>query len=404
MIAILLFLASGIGLARLLDREARGGLLLAEGLLVGGGVVAAILAVEPHWSMPALVVPVAVLAIWSAAALPPLSAFKSWKTLVLSAPVVLWHAWFATRPHLYDWSEWLIARRDFFFIWGYKARLFFLSHGVAWSFLTNLPSDFTHPDYPLLVPLQFAVPSILAGAWTPRDIGLIDTALATAALVIAHSCLREELPPLPAALGTLALTGAVFLPWVGFADGPLVAYASSAILLVRRGRTGIASLLLALTAMTKNEGMAFVTATAVALALFDRRRWRVLIAPTVVIAGWMLLRWQLHTDLFTPGIVARIAHNVALFPKAFANIGAYQPFLWIGALVAIALAPRENVRRERFLLTIVALQLAFYLAAYAVTPLDVVGHVNGSWDRISSHVTMLLAFAGMTSIGAALHR
>ena len=87
-----------------------------------------------------------------------------------------------------------------------------------------------------------------------------------------------------------------------------------------------------------------------------------------------------------------------------ANIGAYQPIVWVAALGALALAPRENVRREWFLLTIVGLQLAFYLAAYAVTPLDVVGHVNGSWDRISSHVTMLVAFAGVTSAGAALNR
>jgi hypothetical protein len=407
LIAVLCFLLSGIGLARFLDREARGGLLLAEGLLAGGGVTAAILALESavgiRWSIPALLVPVAALSIWSAAAKPSLW-FREWRTPLSCLPVLLWHTVYATRADLYDWSEWLITRRDFFFIWGYKARLFFLSQGIAWSFLGNLPNDFTHPDYPLLVPLQFAVPSILAGSWTPRDIGLIDTALAAAALTIAHVCLRDELPPHWASLGTLALTGAVFLPWPGFADGPLVAYASSGALLLRKGRNGMAAPLLALAAMTKNEGIAFVAATAIALAISDRQRLRVLVAPAAVIAGWMLLRWHMHTDLFTPGVLARVAHNVALFPRAFSNIAAYQSFLWIGALTGIALMPLENIRRERFLLTIAALQLACYLGAYAVTPLDVVGHVNGSWDRISSHVTMLLAFAGVTSIAAALHR
>jgi hypothetical protein len=39
-----------------------------------------------------------------------------------------------------------------------------------------------------------------------------------------------------------------------------------------------------------------------------------------------------------------------------------------------------------------------------MTPYDVHGHVNGSWERISSHVTMLIAFAGLTSIRESLRR
>lgn len=409
-----LFLLAGLGLARLLDRGARGGLLLAESLLAGSGLVSAILAIESAfglpWSKVALLLPVGALTLWSAAVMPRFS-YKITKSggiaALLQAGLILWHVAYATRADLYDWSQWLIGRRDFFFIWGYKARLFYTSHAIPWSFLGALPNDFSHPDYPLLVPLQFTVPSILAGSWQPQAIGLLDTALAVAAIVIAHRCLREELSPLTAALGALALSGCALLPWPGFADGPLVAYSASAALLIRSRRpegVPFAALLLAMTAMSKNEGIAFVAATAVALTITDRQRLRVLLTPAIVIAFWMLVRWHLHTDLFAPGLFARSAHNLLLFPKAFANIGASQPLIWIGALGALALAPRENVRRERFLLTIVVMQLGFYLAAYAVTPLDLVGHVNGSWDRISSHVTMLVAFAGISSIGAALPR
>jgi hypothetical protein len=109
----------------------------------------------------------------------------------LQIPILVWHAAFATRSDLYDWTNWLISRRDFFFIWGYKARLIFEAHGIPWTFLTSLPNDFTHPDYPLLVPLQFAVPSILARSWQPQAIGLLDTALAGAAITVAYYCLRE---------------------------------------------------------------------------------------------------------------------------------------------------------------------------------------------------------------------
>ncbi len=152
--------------------------------------------------------------------------------------------------------------------------------------------------------------------------------------------------------------------------------------------------------------MAFAFATAVALAICDRKHLRALAVPAVVIAAWLVARSSLglQSDLFAPGLFSRIPHNLALFPKAFSNIAAYQPLAWIGALIALMLAPREHVRRERFLLILASLQLSFYLVAYAVTPLDVVGHVNGSWDRVSSHVTMLLAFAGVTSIGETLRR
>jgi hypothetical protein len=51
---------------------------------------------------------------------------------------------------------------------------------------------------------------------------------------------------------------------------------------------------------------------------------------------------------------------------------------------------------------VIGLQLAFYFGAYAATTGELIGHVNGSWDRISSHVTMLVAFVGLTSIASAL--
>jgi hypothetical protein len=93
-----------------------------------------------------------------------------------------------------------------------------------------------------------------------------------------------------------------------------------------------------------------------------------------------------------------------MLPGAFANVPVYQPWVWIAALVAIALAPAANLRRERFLLTVVAVQLCFYLGAYAMTPHDVFGHINGSWERISSHVTLLIAYVGLTSVGESLRR
>jgi hypothetical protein len=320
--------------------------------------------------------------------------------------MIVLHAVYGMRPVLWDWAEWLISRRDFFFIWGYKARLFFFERGIPWDFLRQLPNDFGHPDYPLLVPLLFDVPAVLTSFWTPRSIAWIDAALGAALLMIAYRCLRDEFSETEAALGTLALSGSALLPWVGFADGPLTAFAGSAALLIRRALRGhsdtVASavFLLSLAAMTKNEGIAFFIAICLVTPRLIRRVW----PAGAIIAVWMAARVALHlsTDVFAGSLLPRMQHNLALLPGAFANVPMYQPIVLIVSLVAIALSPRENVARERFLLLTAAVQLGFYLGVYAMTPHDVVGHVNGSWERISSHVTILVAFAGLTSIGAAL--
>ena len=322
--------------------------------------------------------------------------------------LVLLHAIYAMRPGLWDWTDWLITRRDYFFIWGFKARLFFVEQGIPWSFLRTLPNDFSHPDYPLLVPLLFDVPAVLTSRFDPRFIAVIDTLLGAALLVIAYRCLRDEFTPTQAALGTLALSGSALLPWVGYADGPLVAFAGSAALLIRRYLRGrattlaVAITLLSFAAMTKNEGMAFFVAICVAAPPLIRRLW----PAAAVIAVWLIVRAALHlpTDVFVGPLLPRIAHNVSMLPRAFANVPVYQPWVWIGALIAMALAPAANLRRERFLVTLIFLQLCFYLGAYAMTPHDVFGHINGSWERISSHVTVLIAFVGLTSVRESLRR
>ena len=421
MIAPLLFLLAGLGWSRRLNPGATISLWLAESLLLGSGVAALALllldTIRIPWTAGALLLATAVIAVagfapgrrlTSPSEAPPKARPSPFVPLIhaTTAALVIYHA---TALYVWDPALRVIARRDVFFIWAYKAHLFFVEHAVPWRFLAALPNDFSHPDYPVLVPLLFDTQSVLTGAWRPEAFAWIDTALAAALLVIVQRCLRDDYPPVFAALGTLALSGCALLPWPGFADGPLVSYSASAALLLRsRTDVGarIAGVLLALSAMSKNEGMAFVVATAVALAVCDRKPLRALATPAVVIAAWLVVRSSLglQSDLFAPGLLSRIPHNLALFPKAFSNIVAYQPLAWIGALIALMLAPGEHVRRERFLLILAALQLSFYLAAYAVTPLDVVGHVNGSWDRVSSHVTMLLAFAGVTSIGETLRR
>ena len=148
--------------------------------------------------------------------------------------------------------------------------------------------------------------------------------------------------------------------------------------------------------MTKNEGIALAVAIALALTMqaegraIVRKLWPV----AIVVAAWLVARSSVPTDLFQGPILARVGHNLAAFPQAFANVPTYQPLVWIVSLILIL----TDMRRERFLLSVVAIQLFFYLAAYAITPHDLAGHVNGSWPRLTSHVTIFVAFAGVSAL------
>lgn len=410
MIAVLLLTMAGWAAARRLQPDATGVFLAALAFLIGCGVGALTLLILP-WNRWLFVL------IWTAAAMPPLLRIrlKREKSGVIAAPLqtillipAALHVAAGLRPLLWDWSEWLIQRRDFFFIWGYKARLFFVENGIPWSFLRSLPNDFSHPDYPLLVPLLFDVPAVLFRSFDPRAFAVLTTALGLALLLIVHRCLLDDFTPRQAILGALALSGSAFLPFFGFAEGPLVAFAASAALLIRRALRGssetlaAATVLLGLAAMTKNEGIAFFAAVCIASPRLMRRIW----PAGAAIAVWLVARALLHlpTDVFSGEFLSRIADNVAMFPRAFATVPSHQPVVVIASLVALALAPAANFRRERFILTVVVVQVGFYLAAYAVTPHDVAGHVNGSWERISSHVTLLIGFTGITSIYESLRR
>ena len=386
---------------------------LPEGVLLGGVLAAAALVVldliHVPWSAVSFLIALGALCVFgvrrrsrrseSGARAPHSEIFIH----LLTAAVIAWHLAYALRPDLWDWSDWLISRRDFFFIWGYKARLFFMAHGIPWNFLRALPIDYNHPDYPLLVPLLFEVQPVLTGHWQPATLAYLDTALAAALLGIVYRTLRDDFDPPFAAAATLALSGSALLPWVGFAEGPLVAYGGAAALLIRRALRGhpesltLAIVFLAAAAMCKNEGIALAVGIAIALAAENRALLARLWPVAVVIAVWLAVRAALHipTDLFVGDIGARVAHNLAAFPHAFAHVPTHQPLVWIVALIAILFDPR----RERFLLTTAAIQLFFYLAAYVITPLDVVGHVSGSWPRLTSHVTIFVAYAGATSIG-----
>jgi hypothetical protein len=292
---------------------------------------------------------------------------------------------------------------DFVDNWGLKGRVFALHGGIDFSFLGTGWYWWTHPDYPPLLPLMFDFVSLFAGGWEDRWLGIFNVAFAVAAMLIVSSLIIEELESVAAgALAAFALVFLIATPWIGIADGPLVAFLLPGALMIRRRNITHGSLLLGCGALCKNEGLAFIAAVAVGM-LFDRElRPKILrLWPALAItAPWLIVRAteKLATDLAQGSVLTRISEHfqhIETFALLLKYVGG-RPMMWIGIALTIVVAARQWMR-ERFLLVAVLVQTCFYLVAYVVTPLDLAFHIRWSWDRLVWHVTPLVAFVAIVT-------
>ena len=304
------------------------------------------------------------------------------------------YASFATAGRASHW--------DFFSIWGLKARAFFEAHTVDWSLLQRHP--FLHGDYPLLLPLNFDFYALLAGTWSDRWIGILYVAFAAALLLIIRGDAAEEVPGPYAAAIAFASTAFIFVREIGLAELPLMAFATAAILLIRRGDTLRGAILLGLAASTKNEGLALIAAVAIALAV-DRKRDALRLWPALAIAApWLILRaiHGLENDLTAPGMFERLVLRIPLLPSMGADLIQHlpKPWIWIPLIAGLFF-----VRGERFALLSIALWFASFLGAYMVTPHDPAWHIATSWSRLAPLlgapllVIVMLALARAWSAG-----
>jgi hypothetical protein len=292
---------------------------------------------------------------------------------------------------------------DYLVNFGLKARTFAEHGGIDWAFLRHPPAErAVHPGYPLLLPLLYADVAILGGGWTDRWLGLVHVAFGLALILVIRCEWRTNRHV--AAAATLIVAPLALSPWVGTADGPLLAYLTAALLAIRRGSLTTGAILLGLAGCTKNEGLSLIVAVAIAMIVAGRRRELLRLWPALAIAmPWVVIRTVLGigTDITSGSPLSRALARLAdpssvLGPLAANPIG--KPWLWIGIALALVLHRGIVLARERFTLTAVLVQLAFYLGAYLVTPHDVAWHVQWSLARVVSHVAPILAVIAVAAI------
>jgi len=404
-VAIVVLTVAGVPVARALDGSLSRGAAIGAGFMVGCGMVSLVMMALSvsglGWSFFAVLVLLAVMSVGGeivrrrsapserrAARFDPASVVFD----LCTAVSLTGYALFATIARPWEW--------DFWAIWGLRARADFVARGIDLTFLSNPDVAFSHPDYPPLLSSVYSFTALVRGRWDDRWTGLLFVALAgTLLLVVRDEIRRATGSERFSAFATLALSGVACSPWIGLADGAIVAFGTAGLLVLSRGARDenrravlLGGVLLGLAAMTKNEGIALVVSATISLALFRPKRLSWLIAPAVLMsAPWLLLRVTMHlaTDVMSGGVFSRVVERLTS-PFAFVStLAAGTPdrsALWLILGIALCFGGRAAFRRNGVMLVAVGVQAFCYVMVYAGTMHDLASHVQSSMARISSHL------------------
>ena len=409
LIAILSLTILGISIALALDRSARGALLLGSAFLYGSGGVFVILLLLP-WKLPVIAIAALTLAVgcWLLAvrSSPRPTANGQRPTITDFATLIPLAAYavYATLARVWEW--------DFWAIWGLKGRDFFEHGGIDWRFLAGRWNGFLHPDYPLLVPLNYDFVALVGGGWNDRWLGILNVAYAVALLLVARALAARETTPLVAALLTFALAWIAPSRFIGLAEGALIAFGGAAVLFLRdalRRDDGASwrhgAVLLGFAANCKNEGLALLAVVTIVILLLHRKAVLRLWPSYALAAPWLVLRavHALPTDIASDHAPARLAVRLRFAPQILDYLAThlYQQWFWIIILAGLLIIPKKG---EAFVLLVTALQLAVYAAAYFVTPYDVRWHVGTSWPRLTEQVAVPITFVVFLGLAEIISR
>jgi hypothetical protein len=171
---------------------------------------------------------------------------------------------------------------DFLAIWGLKGKTIFFASGIPDTLFRDPALAWSHPEYPLFLPLLFASFAAVARDWNDRALALLYPALHVGTMLAAYGFLTRRVSRLAGAVAA-ALIG-LFLPLyraghVGMADIPLafgLVLLSCAFLDAREGSSASVRARLALASLfcaaTKQEGLLFVVLLAATMLLLPARR------------------------------------------------------------------------------------------------------------------------------------
>jgi hypothetical protein len=400
LLANLLELVIGVGVAALL-RAPLGTAYLA-GLAVVGIVSAhlALVHVSFGWTGLALLAAAAVVVTWRVLprrwAVP--GRIGAWGVAGVAALVAfLVHAWptFAAKP-LDDYDGWAI--------WGMKAKALAELGWADPALFAAAAAEPAHRDYPLLLPSLEAVASRAMGGFDPQLVHLQFLLFGIAGVAALHGLQRDRVQPwllwpfLVALVAAPAVSGQLL---TAYADVPLALFVASGLVAAARWiddpeprMLALATLFFAAACLTKNEGIVFVAAAYLGLALATRRLKPILLSALAV--ELVLLPWQIWLAVHRIGSDVVISldsldlGHPGIGPNALRQLLEYAfsleqwPLLLPLFLVAVVLA--APARLALFAGTWALVSMLGLAAIYVVSELEWSNYLAYSGDRVIDSV------------------
>jgi len=279
---------------------------------------------------------------------------------------------------------------DFLAIWGLKGKTIYFTGAIPGRIFHDPATVWSHPEYPLFVPLAMAAFSAATGSWNDETLGLLYAAwqVATVLVVLGYGRRRGSVRAGAAAAALVAWFHPLYRGFgVGLADVP---FALAAVLLATAAAdrdpvgAGVAALI---ASATKQEGLLLSILAASLLLLFGtagdrlaRRRVAAIVAATAGMHLLLLrsLRGPIANRDFTFAPLAHAADLAARIGRllpALAGSMTFALLVGIAAAAAVFLAGRRS--REDVLLAALALQVAAYLAACVLSAYDPIWQLQG---------------------------
>lgn len=309
---------------------------------------------------------------------------------------------------------------DGFFVWAIKARCFFLSGGVPQSYFTDLSRQWSHLDYPFLLPISEALIYRVTGVADERLSMVLVAAFLLCLVVLLHELVRVARGEGMAVLSVLVLLTLPAL-WAtstqAAADLPLALFllAGGGLLAAWLEEPGglrqllLGASLITLAVWVKRDGLVVWAAAGLAVMVWTlvagARERRVLWRPAAcyLAPGLVLLPWL--ADLYLHHVVDRnyarpslswlVQHGDRLPVLAQAmqvelTRVAHWGLAWILLAAALALNPPLRSAGRALLVWLLAAHLLSLLFIYTFsTWIPFTDHVSSSIDRLVFQVMPL---------------
>ncbi len=311
---------------------------------------------------------------------------------------------------------------DAWSIWNLKARYLFRA-AEGWTGIFAKELNFSHPDYPLFLPLTIVRGWLYSGKenlWVPIVAGILPS---FALLCSLYGGIRTQRGTISALLAILTMIATPFyfvMTVSQYADVLLsLAFLCSIIFITQSfkepdpGLLTLSGMIVSLSAWIKNEGLLFCVVIFFCFCLENYLRTRSFLElknsikfflkgalPALIILFFFKAWYAPKNDLFEAGFnygnildVERIKMVFFLMANALAVFGKWRNIAWgffnpmalMGAYLLIK-GMLANCREGLFFFLVITLMSVSYFFVYVFTPHDVQWHIETSAGRLLFHL------------------